>query len=349
MLQSIEQLFQIAFVGARATARSKGGDMKLPRRRLLQVAVGAAAFASQRTRAQSYPARPVRVVVGFAAGGPGDILARLLSPWLSDRLGQQFVVENRTGAGSNIATEMVARAPADGYTLLVVTPANVINMSLYERLGYDFLRDIAAVSGIVRVPIVMEVVPSFPARNVPEFIAHAKANLGKVNFASAGVGTVQHVTGELFKMRTGVAMTHVPYRGQAPAMTDLLAGQVQVMFDSMPASIGHIRAGRLRPLAVTTAARADALPDVPTVGDVVPGFEASSWFGLGAPAGTPPEIVERLNREVAAAFADPRIRARLIELGGMPLTGTAAEFARFMQQEAQKWAEVVRLSGAKAE
>ncbi len=325
--------------------------MRLARRRLLHLAAGAVAlpFASSCPYAQGYPSRPVRIVVGFAAGGPADILARLIAPWLSERLGQQFVVENRPGAGSNIATEMAARAPADGYTLLVVTPANVINMSLYERLNYDFLRDIAAVSGIVRVPIVMEVIPSFLAKTVPEFIAYAKANLGKVNFASAGVGTVQHVTGELFKMRTGVAMTHVPYRGQAPALTDLLAGQVQVMFDSMPASIEHIRSGRLRALAVTTAARAEALPDVPTVGDIVPGFEASSWFGLGTTAGTPPEIVDRLNREMAAAFADPRIKTRLVELGGMPLTGTAAEFGRFMQQEAQKWAEVVRLSGAKAE
>jgi tripartite-type tricarboxylate transporter receptor subunit TctC len=325
--------------------------MKLPRRQFLHLAAGASALlaGSRFARSQSYPSRPVRIVVGFAAGGPADLLARLLSPWLSERLGQQFVVENRPGAGSNIATEMAARAPADGYTLLVVTPANVINMSLYERLNYDFLRDIAAVSGIVRVPIVMEVVPAFAARTVSEFIAYAKANLGKVNFASAGVGTVQHVTGELFKMRTGVAMTHVPYRGQAPALTDLLAGQVQVMFDSMPASIEHIRSGRLRALAVTTATRAEALPDVPTVGDVVPGFEASSWFGLGATAGTPGDIVDKLNREIAAAFADPRINARLVELGGMPLTGTAAEFGRFMQQEAQKWAEVVRLSGAKAE
>jgi len=325
--------------------------MKLPRRRFLQVAAGALALpsVSHHAWAESYPARPVRVVVGFPAGGPADILARLLGQWLSERLGQQFIVENRPGAGSNIATDQVVRTPPDGYTLLVVTPANVINMKLYDKLGYDFLRDITAVVGIVRVPIVMEVAPSFPAQSVPDFIAYVKANPGKVNFASAGIGTVQHVCGELFKVKTGVAMTHVPYRGQAPALTDLLAGQVQVMFDSMPASIEHIRAGKLRPLAVTTAARSDALPEVPTVGEFVPGFEATSWFGLGTTTGAPPEIVDKLNREVNIAFDDPRIRARLVELGGPPLTGTAAEFATFMQNEATKWAEVVKFSGAKAE
>jgi len=325
--------------------------MPLPRRRFLQAAAGALALPAvpRRAWAESYPARPVRVVVGFPAGGPADILARLLGQWLSERLGQQFVVENRPGAGSNIATDQVVRAPPDGYTLLVVTPANVVNMKLYDKLGYDFLRDITAVVGIVRVPIVMEVNPSSPVKSVPEFIAYVKANPGKVNYASAGIGTVQHVCAELFKVKTGVAMTHVPYRGQAPALTDLLAGQVQVMFDSMPASIEHIRAGKLRPLAVTTAIRSDALPDVPTVGEFLPGFEASSWFGLGTTTGAPVEIVEKLNREVNIAFDDPRIKARLVELGGLPLTGTAAEFATFMQNEATKWAEVVKFSGAKAE
>jgi tripartite-type tricarboxylate transporter receptor subunit TctC len=326
-------------------------SMALPRRRFLGLVASAAALPamSHRARAQAYPARPVRIVVGFAAGGPADILARLLGQWLSERLGQQFVIENRPGAGSNIATDVVVRTPPDGYTLLVVTPANVINMKLYDKLGYDFLRDIAAVSGIVRVPIVMEVNPSSPVKTVPEFIDYVKANPGKVNFASAGIGTVQHVCGELFKAKTGVAMTHVPYRGQAPALTDLLAGQVQVMFDSMPASIEHIRAGKLRPLAVTTATRSEALPDVPTVEEFLPGFEASSWFGLGTTAGAPAEIVEKLNREIDTAFRDPTIRARLAELGGLPLTGTQAEFATFMQNEATKWAEVVKFSGAKAE
>ena len=325
--------------------------MPLPRRRFLQLAAGSLALpaAPRRAWAESYPARPVRVVVGFPAGGPADILARLIGQWLSERLGQQFVVENRPGAGSNIATDQVVRAPPDGYTLLVVTPANVVNMKLYDKLGYDFLRDITAVVGIVRVPIVMEVNPSSPVKSVPEFIAYVKANPGKVNYASAGIGTVQHVCAELFKVKTGVAMTHVPYRGQAPALTDLLAGQVQVMFDSMPASIEHLRAGKLRPLAVTTAARLDALPDVPTVGEFLPGFEASSWFGLGTTTGAPAEIVEKLNREVNIALDDPRIKARLVELGGLPLTGTAAEFATFMQNEAAKWAEVVKFSGAKAE
>jgi tripartite-type tricarboxylate transporter receptor subunit TctC len=325
--------------------------MKLPRRRFLRLAAGAAALpaVSHRAWAQAFPARPVRVMVGFPAGGPADILARLLGQWLSERLGQQFIIENRAGAGSNIATEAVVRLPADGYTLLVVTPANVVNMRLYDKLGYDFLRDIVAVSGIVRVPIVMEVGLSFPAKTVSEFIAYVKANPGKVNFASAGIGTVQHVCGELFKVMTGVAMTHVPYRGQAPALTDLLAGQVQVMFDSMPASIEHLRAGKLRPLAVTTATRSDALPEIPTVGEFVPGFEASSWFGLGAATSTPGEIVDKLNREINTAFDDPRIKARLAELGGTPLTGTAAEFGTFMQHEAAKWAEVVKFSGAKAE
>ena len=325
--------------------------MKLPRRRFLQGAASAVALpaVSHRAWAETYPARPVRVVVGFPAGGPADILARLLGQWLSERLGQQFVVENRPGAGSNIATDQVVRTPPDGYTLLVVTPANVINMRLYDKLGYDFLRDITAVVGIVRVPIVMEVLPSFPAQSVNDFIAYVKANPGKVNFASAGIGTVQHVCGELFKVKTGVAMTHVPYRGQAPALTDLLAGQVQVMFDSMPASIEHLRAGKLRPLAVTTATRSDALPDVPTIGEFLPGFEASSWFGLGTTTGAPAEIVEKLNHEINIAFDDPRIKARLIELGGLPLTGIAAEFATFMQNEATKWAEVVKFSGAKAE
>ena len=325
--------------------------MSLPRRRFLHLAASAAALPALSLRAwgQAYPARPVRVVVGFPAGGPADILARLLGQWLSERLGQQFVIENRPGAGSNIATEMVVRSLPDGYTLLVTTPANVINTTLYEKLNYDFLRDIAPVAGIVRVPIVMEVNPSFPTKSVPEFIAYAKANPGKINFPSAGIGTVQHVSGELFKAMTGVQMIHVPYRGQAPALTDLLAGQVQVMFDSMPASIEHIRAGKLRPLAVTTAARSEALPDVPTVGDFVPGFEASSWFGLGTPAGTPAEIVEKLNREVHSAFGDPRVKARLIELGGMLLTGSPADFGKFMQQEAEKWGKVVKFSGAKPE
>src|SRR6266481_4132923 len=284
--------------------------MKLPRRQFLHLAAGAAALpaVSRIAGAQAYPSRPVRIVVGFPPGGGTDIAARLIGQWLSERLGQQFVIENRPGAGRNIATEAVARASADGYTLLLVSAAHAINATLYEKLNYNFLRDFAPVAGIIRVPNVVEVNPSLPPKSVSEFIAYAKANPGKVNYASGGNGTAQHLSGELFKMMTGVDMVHVPYRGDAPALTDLIGGQVQVMFGNMPSSIEHIRAGKLRPLAVTTAARSEALPDLPPVGDFVPGYEASTWQGLGAPGNTPAEIVDTLNKEINAALSAPKIK-----------------------------------------
>ena len=299
--------------------------------------------------ALDYPTKPVRWIVGYPAGGATDILARLIGQWLSARLGQQFIIENRPGAGNNLGTEQVVRAAPDGYTILLVNPANAINTTLYEKLSFSFVRDIAPVAGLIRVPNVMEVNPSVPAKTVPEFIAYAKANPGKINMASSGNGTSIHMSGELFKMMTGLAMQHVPYRGSAPMLTDLLAGQVQVTFDNMPASIEHIRAGKLRALAVTTAMRSDALPDVPVVADFVPGYEASAWFGLGAPKGTPPEIIELLNKEVNAAVADPNIRARLADMGGMMINGTPAEFGKIIVEETEKWAKVVKFSGAKAE
>jgi tripartite-type tricarboxylate transporter receptor subunit TctC len=322
--------------------------MKLLRRQLLLAAVAAALPAGSRiAKAQTYPTRPVRIVVGFPAGGPGDILARLMGQWLSERLGQQFIVENRPGAGSNIATEAVVRAPADGYTLLLVTPPNAISATLYDKLNYNFIRDIAPVAGIIRVPQVIEVHPSVPANTVSEFIAYAKANPGKVNMLSAGNGTVQHVAGELFKVMTGVNMLHVPYRGQAPALVDLLGGQGHVMFDTMPASIEYLRAGKLRPLAVTTATRSEALPDIPTVADFVPGYESSAWYGVAAPKNMPAEIIDKLNREINAALADAKIKARLADLGGMELAGSPADFSEFIADETEKWGKVVKLSGAK--
>ena len=299
--------------------------------------------------ALDYPTRPVHWVVGYPAGGTTDILARLVGQYLSDKLGQQFIIDNRAGAGSNIGTEVVVNAPPDGYTLLLVNPANGINATLYEKLPFNFIRDIAPVAGIIRVPNVMEVNPGVPAATVAEFIAYAKANPGKVNMASSGNGTSVHVSGELFKMMTGTNMLHVPYRGAAPALTDLLGGQVQVIFDNLPSSIEHIRAGKLRALGVTTAARSPALPDVPAVGETVPGYEASAWFGIGAPRGTPPEIVDKLNAAVNAGLADPKLRARLADLGGAPLAGSPADFGRLIAEETEKWAKVVKFSGARAE
>jgi tripartite-type tricarboxylate transporter receptor subunit TctC len=298
--------------------------------------------------ALDYPSRSARIIVGYPAGGSTDILARIIGQWLSDRLGQQFVIENRPGAGNNLGTATVVNAAPDGYTLLLVNPANAINTTLYDKLNFDFVRDIAPVAGLIRVPNVMEVNPSVPAKTVPEFIAYAKANPGKVNMAS-GSGTSTHVSGELFKMMTGVAMQHVPYRGSAPMLNDLIGGQVQVTFDNMPSSIGHIRAGTLRALAVTTAARSDALPDIPTVGEFVPGYEASAWFGIGVPKGTPPEIVAKVNSEVNAALGDPKMRARFADLGGMPLAGSPADFGKLIADETEKWAKVVKFSGAKPE
>ncbi|HEY7086870.1 MAG TPA: tripartite tricarboxylate transporter substrate binding protein [Tepidisphaeraceae bacterium] len=299
--------------------------------------------------ALDYPSKPVRWIVGYPAGGSTDILARLIGQWLSARLGQQFIIENRPGAGNNLGTEQVVRAAPDGYTILLVNPANAINTTLYDKLSFNFVRDIAPVAGLIRVPNVMEVNPSVPAKTVPEFVAYAKANPGKINLASSGNGTSIHMSGELFKMMTGLAMQHVPYRGSAPMLTDLLAGQVQVTFDNMPSSIEHIRAGRLRALAVTTAMRSEALPDVPIVADFVPGYEASAWFGVGAPKGTPTEIIALLNKEINAAVADPNIRARLADMGGMMINGTPAEFGKIIVEETEKWAKVVKFSGAKAE
>ena len=300
-------------------------------------------------RCENYPARPVRIIVGFAAGSTSDILARLMGQWLSVRLGQQFVVENRPGAGGNVGAETLVNASADGYTLLLVPPAVAANPTLYEHLNFDFIRDTTPVGGVVRVPNVVEVHPSVPVRTVPELIAYAKANPGKLSFASAGIGTASHLAGQLFNTMTGANLQHVPYRGDGPAMADLVAGQVQVGFATMTASIGFIRADRLRPLAVCTTKRSEALPDIPTVADFVPGFEASSWFGIAAPKGTPADIVERLNREVNAGLADPTIKARLADMGGTPLSGSPAEYGKLIANETEKWGKVIRAAGIKAE
>ncbi len=320
------------------------------RKMLLASFAFAAAFANVGNAwAQTYPSRPVRVVVGYSAGGGVDIVARLMGQWLSERLGQQFVIENRLGAGSNIATEAVVNAAPDGYTLLLVTPANAINATLFGNLKFSFIRDIVPVAGIVRMPVVMEVHPSFPAKSVPEFIAYAKANPGKVNMASAGIGTPSHLAGELFKMMTGVDLVHVPYRGVAPALTDLLGGQVQVIFTSTASSIEHIRSGKLRPLAVTAAARLGALPDIPTVDESVPGYEASQWYGVGLPKGTPAEIVETLSKEINAALADPKMKARLADLGGIELVGSPSDFGKLVAEETEKWGKVIHAANIKAE
>jgi tripartite-type tricarboxylate transporter receptor subunit TctC len=325
--------------------------MKIPRRRFLQLSAGAAALpaVSQIARAQAYPARPVRIVVAAAAGGPTDIVARLMSQWLSERLGQQFIVENRPGGSNNIGTEAVVRAPADGYTLLLVNAVNAINATLFDKLNYNLIRDIAPIAGIIRVPNVMEVNPSVPAKTVPEFIAYAKANLGKLNMASGGNGSPGHVSGELFKMMAGVSMVHVPYRGSAPALNDLLGGQVQIMFDTMPASIQYIRAGSVRALAVTTATRWEGLPDLPTLSEFVPGYEASGWYGVGAPKNTPTEIIDKLNEEINSGLANHELKARFADLGGTPLPGTPADFGKLIADEIKKWAKVVKFSGAKVD
>ncbi|MFZ0073729.1 MAG: tripartite tricarboxylate transporter substrate binding protein [Xanthobacteraceae bacterium] len=305
--------------------------------------------ASTSAVADDYPARPIKWVVGYPAGGTTDILARLIGQWLSEHLGAQVIIENRPGAGNNIGTEAVINAPPDGYTVLLVNPANGINASLYRKLNFDFIRDIAPVAGLTRVPNVMEVNPAVPAKTVQEFIDYAKANPGKINWASSGNGTSVHLSGEMFKMMTGVDLLHVPYRGAAPALTDLISGQVQVMFDNMPSSIEHIRAGKLRALGVTTAKRSPALPDVPTVADTVPGYEASAWFGMGAPKGTPPEAVNKLNKAINAALADPNIQARLADLGGIVMAGTPADFGQVIVEETEKWAKVVKAAGVSIE
>src|SRR5580698_43900 len=321
--------------------------MTFHRRKFLHLAAGAAALqaVARIARADTYPSHPVRLVVGFAAGSTTDILARLLGQWLSRRLGQQFVIDNRPGAGGNIGAETVAKAVPDGYTLLMVPPAVAANAALYEHLNFDFIRDTAAVAGVVRVPNVAEVHPSLPVKSIPELIAYAKDN--KLSYASAGIGTPSHLAGQLFNVMTGVNLQHVPYRGDGPAMADLIAGQVPVAFATMIASIEHIRAGRLRALAVTTAKRSDAMPDLPSISEFVPGYETSSWFGIGAPAGTPADIIEKLNRETNAGLADPTIRARLADMGCMVLTGTPAEFGKLIADETQKWGKVIRDAGIK--
>jgi tripartite-type tricarboxylate transporter receptor subunit TctC len=326
--------------------------MKLPhRRQFLHLVAGAAALpaVSRIARAQAYPTRPVRIIIGFAPGSASDIVARLVGQWLSEGLGQPFIIEHRPGAANNIATEAVVRAPPDGHTLLVVSSANAVNATFYDKLNYNFIRDIAPVAGIIVVPSVLVVHPSVPAKTVPEFIAYAKANPGKLTMASGGIGSGTHLAGELFKMMAGVNMVHVPYRGGGPALTDLLGGQVQVMFPSTVSSIEYIRAGRLRALAVTTATRSDALPDVPTVDEFVPGYEASAWFGVGAPKATPAEIVEKLNKEINAGLADPKMKARLADVGGTALSGSPADFGKLIADEIEKWAKVIRALNIKAE
>jgi tripartite-type tricarboxylate transporter receptor subunit TctC len=325
--------------------------MKLPRRQFLHLAAGAAALPTELrfARAQAYPSRPVRIVVGFAAGGGSDITARLIGQWLSERLGQPFVVENRPGAATNIATEAVVKSAPDGYTLLLFGSSSAINATFYDKLPFNLVGDIAPVACTNLVPYVMEVNPSVPAKSVPEFIDYAKANPGKINMASAGNGSVQHVSGELFKMMTGVSMVHVPYRGAAPALTDLLGGQVQIMFDSMGSSIEYIRAGKLRALALTTATRLEALPDLPTVGDFVPGYETSSWSGIGAPKNTPTEIVDKLNNDINAALRDPKITARLADLGSVPMRMTPADFGKLIAESVEKWGKVIRTANIKPE
>jgi tripartite-type tricarboxylate transporter receptor subunit TctC len=325
--------------------------MKLPRRNFLHLAASAAALpvGSHFAWAQAYPSRPVRIIVPFAPGGTFDIMARLIGQWLTEKLGQPFVIENRPGAGGNIGTESVVRAPADGYALLLVGTANAISATLYEKLNFNFIRDIVPVAGIARVPEVMLVNPSLPATTVRELVAYAKANSGKLTMASGGIGTLSHVEGELFKMMTGVNLVHVPYRGLGPALTDLLGGQVQVMFASMSASIEYVRANKLRALAVTTATRSDELPDVATVDEFVPGYEASGWFGLGAPKNTPSQIIDQLNEAINAGLADPTIKARLADLGGTPLVGSPADLGKLIADDTEKWGKVIRAANIKAE
>jgi tripartite-type tricarboxylate transporter receptor subunit TctC len=325
--------------------------MKLPRRRFLHLAAGAAALPalSRVACAQAYPTRPVRMIVGFVPGSGPDIVGRLLGQWLSDRLGQPFVIENRPGAATNITTEAVVRAPADGYTLLFVTAASAINTTLYEKLSFNFISDIAPVASISRETFALEVNPSFPAKTVPEFIAYAKANPGKLSMASPGSGTAPHMAGELFKMMAGVDLVHVPYRGSAPALTDLMGGQVQVTFGPLTSSIQYVRAGKLRALAVSSTSRSDALPDIPTLADFLPGYEATGWFGIGVPRSTPADIIDKLNKEINAALADPKIKDRLSDLGGMILGGSPADFGKLIADDTEKWGKVIKFAGIKPE
>jgi tripartite-type tricarboxylate transporter receptor subunit TctC len=310
---------------------------------------GLTLMAAGQAAAAEYPLRPVRWIVGYPAGGTTDIVARLIGNWLSERLGQPFLIENKPGAGNNIGTEAAINSPPDGYTVILVNPANAINATLYRKLPFNFIRDTTPIGGIIRVPNVMEVTPSLPAKSVAEFIAYAKANPGKINWASSGNGTSVHLSGELFKVMTGIDLTHVPYRGSAPALTDMISGTVQVMFDNMPSSLPHIQAGKLRALAVTTAVRSDALPDVPTVAETVPGYEASAFFGMSAPKGTPAEIVDKLNAGINAALADPGMKAKLADLGGMPISGSPAEFGKVISEETDKWAKVIKTGNVSME
>ncbi len=323
--------------------------MKLSRRSLLHLSAGAVALPalSRPAWAQTYPARPIRLIIGYTPGGSADITARLTGQWLSERLGQSVIVESRPGGGTNIATEAVVRAPPDGYTLLLVAPANAINATLYDKLNFEFLRDIVPVAGIIRFPNVVDVNPSLPVKSIPELIAYAKTNPGKLNMASSGNGSTIHMSGELFKMMTGINMVHVPYRGGAPALTDLIAGQVHVMFDNLPTSAEHVRSGRLRGLAVTGTARSHVLPDLPTVADFLPGYEASAWYGLGAPRNTPAAVIDRLNDAVNAILADPTSQGRFAELGASLLPGSPADFGKLLADETEKWGKVVKFAGAK--
>jgi tripartite-type tricarboxylate transporter receptor subunit TctC len=325
--------------------------MQFHRRKLLHIVVSAAAMAamSRITWAQGYPMRPVRLIIGYPAGGANDIIGRLIGQWLSERLGQQFIIENRADAAGNIGTEAVVRSPADGHTLLLAGSFNAINATLYDKLNFNFVRDIAPVAGILRSTLVMLVNPTVPAKTVPGFVDYARANPGKINMASAGNGNLTHVAGELFKAMTGVNMLHVPYRGGAPAMTDLLGGQVDVYFGTISESIEYIRAGRLRALAVTTATRSEVLPDIPTLGEFVPGYEASGWQGIGAPRNTSTDIIGKLNREINTSIADPKLKARLAALGCTPLAGSPADFAKFIADETEKWGKVIKLAGIKPE
>jgi len=325
--------------------------MEYPRRRFLSLTTSALALSavSRLSWAQTYPTRPVRLIVGYPAGGANDIIGRLIGQWLSERLGQQFLIENRAGAAGNIGTEAVVRSPADGYTLLLAGSFNAVNATLYDKLNFNFIRDIAPVAGILRSTFIMLVNPRFPANSVPEFIDYAKANPGKINMASAGSGNLSHVAGELFKAMTGVNMLHVPYRGGAPAMTDLIGGQVQVYFSTISESIEYIRAGSLRALAVATATRSQVLPDIPTLGEFVPGYEAIGWQGIGAPKNTPTDIIDKLNKDINACIADPKLKARLADLGTTPLAGSPADFAKLIADETEKWSKVIRTANIKAE
>src|ERR1700704_4295441 len=344
-------LFSRFCVRGPARRSGPGGVMKLQRRQFLQLAAGAAALpvTSGVAGAQTYPARPVRLVIGYTPGGSADLTARLMGQWLSEKLGQSFVIENRPGGGTNIATEAVVRAAPDGYPLLLAAPANAINATLYDKLNFNFLRDVEPVAGIIRFPNVVVVNPSVPVKSIPELIAYAKANPGKLNMASSGNGSTIHMSGELFKMLTGTDMLHVPYRGGAPALTDLISGQVHVMFDNIPTCAEHVKSGKLRGLAVTSTTRSAVLPDLPTVADFLPGYEASAWYGIGAPKNTPPEIIETLNKAVNAILADPAAKARFGELGAILLPGSAANFGKLLSDETEKWGKVVKFSGARVD